>query len=110
MKEIAEKIMASGLVPVFNHDNPVIAKRVIKACYDVGLRVFEWTDRGGQAMLIFSRIIHDIKKEMPEMIMGVGSVFDGAVAQDYVSLGARFIVSPVLEPDLSKTCKCSEQE
>ncbi len=105
MNELLEIIKSSGLVPVFNHDDPVTAKRVIRACYDAGLRVFEWTNRGDQAMLIFSRIIHYVKDEMPEMIVGVGSVFNGGTARDYVLLGAMFIVSPVLDPGLSETCK-----
>ena len=100
-----ELIKSAGLVPVFNHDDPVTAKRVIKACYDAGLRIFEWTNRGGRAFEVFSGIIDIIRDEMPGMIVGAGSVFKGDIARKYIAKGARFIVSPVLDPELAETCK-----
>ena len=102
--EIAERIKQSGVVPVFNHEDSTTAMRVIKACYDAGLRVFEWTNRGGSAFDVFIKA-NRVKEEMPEMIMGVGSVFESETARKYVARGAKFVVSPVLDPDLSRTCK-----
>ncbi len=103
--EIAETLKQSGIVPVFNHDDGTTAIRVITACYDAGLRVFEWTNRGGNAFDVFIRIASHVKEKMPDMIVGVGSVFESETARKYVARGAKFVVSPVLDPDLARTCK-----
>ncbi len=105
MNEIAEKIKNCGLVPVFNHNDINTSKRVIKACYDAGLRVFEWTNRGAGAFDVFAEIISYVQIEMPDMTIGVGSIFRGDIARRYVSKGAKFIVSPVIDPELSEACK-----
>jgi len=42
--------------------------------------------------------------ELPGMIMGVGSVTDGASASMYMALGANFIVTPVLREDIAIAC------
>jgi 2-dehydro-3-deoxyphosphogluconate aldolase / (4S)-4-hydroxy-2-oxoglutarate aldolase len=104
-KEIKEVIISGGMVPVFNHADQETAFRVVKACYDAGLKVFEWTNRGPEAIVLF-RIIKDfIHKNCPGMILGAGSLFDGEACRKFHALGASFIVSPVLEPEMARVCK-----
>ena len=100
-REIQDVIIAGGLVPVFNHDDPDIAKMVVKACYDGGLRVFEWTNRGDKAMEVFTLVREMCKKDCHGMHLGVGSILDVATADSYISKGAEFIVSPVFDPELA---------
>ena len=45
-QSVLAKIGATGMVPVFYHSDPEIAKKVLKACYDGGVRAFEFTNRG----------------------------------------------------------------
>ncbi|MCD6332423.1 MAG: bifunctional 4-hydroxy-2-oxoglutarate aldolase/2-dehydro-3-deoxy-phosphogluconate aldolase, partial [Bacteroidales bacterium] len=95
----------TGMVPVFNHPDPDTAFRVVKACYDAGLHVFEWTNRGNEALSVFRQLVKSRKHDFPEMLLGTGSVYDGETAREFVSFGADFIVSPVLDPGLADTCK-----
>lgn len=92
------------IVPLFYHNNPEVVKNVIKACYNGGARVFEFTNRGDYAHEVFAEVNKWAAKECPEMIMGVGSVVDSGTASLYIQLGANFIVSPSLNPDLAKIC------
>ena len=92
-------------MPVFNHDDISVSKRVIKASYDAGIRVFEWTNRGASASKVFNELQPFLRDECPDIIMGAGTIFRGDMARRYVALGANFIVSPVLDPELSETCK-----
>ena len=48
---VLEKIGSTGMVPVFYHKDAEIAKKVIKACYEGGVRAFEFTNRGDFAHL-----------------------------------------------------------
>jgi len=102
--EVALKMAATGLVPVFYDKNIAICKEVVKACYDGGVRVFEFTNRGDFAHEVFGELNKFAAKECPELILGVGSVVDGATAALYIQLGTNFIVSPVLNEEMARIC------
>ena len=92
------------MVPVFYHMDAEVCKQVVKACYEGGVRVFEFTNRGDFAHEVFAEISKWAVKEAPEMILGVGSVIDSATAALYIQLGANFIVSPVIDEDTARFC------
>lgn len=94
----------AGMVPVFYHNDIEVCKKVIKACYDGGAHVFEFTNRGDFAHELFSVLSRWVLKECPGLILGVGSVSDAGTAALYIQMGANFIVSPVLNPEVIKTC------
>ena len=70
--EVTLTMKESGLVPVFFNKDIEICKNVLKACYDGGTKVFEFTNRGDRAHLVFKELIIWAEKEAPEMILGVG--------------------------------------
>lgn len=94
----------TGMVPLFYHSDIEIAKKTLKACYDGGARLLEFTSRGDFAHNIFEELNQYALAELPEMIMGVGSVTDAAAASLYMQLGANFIVTPVLREDIAVVC------
>lgn len=102
--DVALAMKDTGMVPVFFNSDLEICKNVLKACYDGGARLFEFTNRGDRAHLVFQELIIWAEKETPEMILGVGSVVDAGTTSLYIQLGANFIVSPVLNPDMAKVC------
>lgn len=102
--EVVLKMKESGIIPVFYHKDKEVCKNVIKSCYEGGMRVFEFTNRGDYAHELFSELNKWAAKEVPDMILGAGSVIDGATASLYIQLGANFIVSPVLSPEMAKVC------
>lgn len=101
---VAQTMETTGLVPLFYHSNIEIAKQVVKACYDGGARLLEFTSRGDFAHEVFGQLSKYVSKELPEMILGVGSVTDAASASLYMALGANFVVTPVLREDISIVC------
>lgn len=102
--EVALKMKETGMVPVFYHKNAELCKNVVKACYDGGVRVFEFTNRGDFATLVFAELNKWAIENCPEMIMGVGSVIDEGTAAMYIALGANFIVSPVIDEGTARVC------
>jgi len=102
--EVAQVMKETGIVPLFYHPDIEVAKKVIKACYDGGARLLEFTARGDFAHEIFAELTKYAIKELPGMIMGVGSITDAASASLYMSLGANFIITPVLREDIAKVC------
>jgi len=102
--QVAVKMQETGMIPVFYNKDIKICKKVLKACYDGGVRVFEFTNRGDFAHEVFTELNKYAAKETPEMILGVGSVVDAGTTSLYIQLGANFIVSPVLNEDMAKVC------
>ncbi len=102
--EVALQMKESGVIPVFYHSDLEVCKSVVKACYDGGLRLFEFTNRGDFAHEIFSELNKFIIKEMPGMILGTGSVVDAGTASLYIQLGSNFIVSPVVKEEMALVC------
>jgi len=92
------------MVPVFYHEDLETCKKVIKACYDGGLRVFEYTNRGEKAAENFPLLKQFISESCEGMLLGIGSVINGEQTEQFISLGADFIVSPILEKEVAETC------
>ena len=102
--EVALKMKETGMIPVFYHKDAEVCKNVVKACYDGGIRVFEFTNRGDFAHEVFNEINKWAISACPEMIMGVGSVIDQGTASLYIQIGTNFIVSPLIDEDMAKVC------
>lgn len=102
--QVALTMKETGMVPVFYHRDIEVCKDVVRACYNGGARVFEFTNRGDRAHIVFEQLITWAELELPEMILGVGSIVDSATTALYIQLGANFIVSPVLHEDMAKVC------
>lgn len=102
--DVTNKIIETGIIPIFYHNDPDICRDVVKACYDGGIRVFEFTNRGDFAHDVFSGLSKWTENEIPDLILGAGSVVDAGTASLYIQLGANFIVSPILNPDMAKVC------
>lgn len=102
--QVALKMAETGMIPVFYNKDFEICKKVLKACYEGGVRVFEFTNRGDFAHEVFTELNKFAAKELPEMILGVGSVVEAGTTSLYIQLGANFIVSPVLNEDMAKVC------
>ncbi len=102
--EVYNTILEQGLVPVFYNGNFEIAKNIARAIAKGGGKIVEFTNRGDFASEIFAKLVKFFEKEEPQLIFGIGSVIDPFTAALYINNGANFIVSPVLNPDIAKTC------
>ena len=102
--DVILKAKEQGMIPVFYHPDIALMKNILKACYEGGVRLFEFTNRGDYAHEVFGELNKWAAKEIPDMILGVGSVMDAGTASLYLQLGTNFVVSPVLKKDMAKVC------
>ena len=102
--EVATAMKEQGMIPLFFNDDIELSKKVLKACYDGGTKLLEFTARGDFAHEVFGELIKYAVKELPGMILGVGSVSDAAQASIFMSLGANFVVTPLLREDIAIVC------
>jgi len=94
----------TGVVPLYYNPDTETCKQVIRACYSGGLKIFEFTNRGDFAHEVFGALVKWAEKELPDLVLGVGSVVDAATSSLYIQLGASFIVSPLLNEEMARVC------
>lgn len=100
MNEVLKKIGEYGIVPVVKIDNAKDAVPLGKALIQGGLPVAEITFRTDAA----EEAIKNISKELPEVLIGAGTVLSVEQVKRAVGAGAKFIVSPGFNPEVVKYC------
>jgi len=102
--EVLQAMVQSGLVPVFYHQDLEVAKNIAQAVARGGAKVLEFTNRGDFACALFSQLVQWCREEIPDLILGAGSILDPGTAALYVNNGANFIVGPVFNPEVARVC------
>lgn len=100
MDEILKKIGDLGIVPVVKIDNPGDAVPLGRALLKAKLPIAEITFRTAAA----EESIINITKELPELLVGAGTVLTVKQAQSAVNAGAKFIVSPGFNKAVVEFC------
>ncbi|WP_291907388.1 bifunctional 4-hydroxy-2-oxoglutarate aldolase/2-dehydro-3-deoxy-phosphogluconate aldolase [Chitinophaga sp. CB10] len=94
----------SGVIPVFYHEDVNVCLEVLQACYEGGLRVFEFTSRGAAARANFKAMLEKKNATMPEMYLGIGTIKNADDAAFFADAGADFIVCPIADPATAAVC------
>lgn len=94
----------TGIVPVFYHPDFEVMKRIMHACYEGGVRVFELTNRGDHAHELFAALNKYAEKTFPDLMLGVGTVMEASAASQFIQSGANFVVAPCIHEDTGRTC------
>ncbi len=100
MFDVLKEIQQIGIVPVVKIDNEKDALPLAKALMDGGLPCAEITFRTAAA----KAAIRAITKAFPDMLVGAGTVLTKEQADDAIAAGAKFIVSPGLNPEIVQYC------
>ena len=100
MHEVLEKIQKIGIAPVVVLDDAKDAAPLAKALIDGGLPCAEVTFRTAAA----EECIRIMSEQFPEMFVGAGTVLTTEQVDRAVAAGAKFIVSPGLNPRIVKYC------
>lgn len=100
MKDIFQILQTIGLIPVIKIDNPEHAVPLGKTLLAGGLPVAEITFRTSVA----EEAIRRLSDEVPELLLGAGTVINSKLAKRALAAGAKFIVSPGFNPDTIAWC------
>ncbi len=102
--QVIQKIHDQGMMPLFYHPDVEKGKKVLEAVHRGGGRLLEFTNRGDFAHEVFGELVKYAANELPDMIIGAGSIHDAGTASLYMQLGSNFIVSHAINPDVAKVC------
>lgn len=98
-----QTVLDYPLVPVFYNASPEASLGVFNACYAGGIRAFEFTNRGANALQTF-KLLQQQLKNFPGYITGAGTVLKDTDAIAFIEAGASFIVSPCFIETVSDVC------
>jgi 2-dehydro-3-deoxyphosphogluconate aldolase/(4S)-4-hydroxy-2-oxoglutarate aldolase len=102
--EVLNTIINTGLVPIFYNSDLAVAKKIAWAISTGGCQLLEFTNRGDFAPDVFKELSQYCQRELPNLILGVGSVLEAPTAALYVAYGANFVVGPYLNPEVARFC------
>jgi 2-dehydro-3-deoxyphosphogluconate aldolase/(4S)-4-hydroxy-2-oxoglutarate aldolase len=102
---ILDQIISHPVIPVYYNDDPETCLAVMSACYDGGIRVFEFTDRGEKALENFKVLQQKRDADYPDLLLGIGTIKTADQAKAYIQLHADFIVSPIVSKDLAEVTR-----
>lgn len=100
MNAVLKKISDVGIVPVVKLDTPDQAVPLGKALIAGGIPVAEITFRTDAA----EESIRRLSSELPELLVGAGTVTTVEQAGRAVAAGAKFLVSPGFNPTVVRYC------
>lgn len=103
-QQITDAITEQGILPLYFNANEEVSIEVLKAVYRAGLRAAEYTNRGDAALTNFKKMVTVRNSEMPDMLLGVGTIKNMQQANDYLAAGADFLVSPGYDAEVAAYC------
>lgn len=102
MNNTLDHILKYPVLPVYYHDDIQTCTEVVNACYQGGIRVFEFVNRGDKAPENFAQLLSYQKENWPDLMLGIGTIKTAAMASAYLEIGAEFIVSPVVKAEIAE--------
>ena len=102
--DVVLKMREIGAIPLYYHPDIEVCKEVISACYRGGMKIFEFTNRGDFAQDLFAELVKWARKEVPDLVLGVGTIVDAGTCSLYIQMGTKFIVSPLLNEEMARVC------
>lgn len=105
MNPIVQKIKVQKIIPLFYNDSFDVSKSIVKALYEAGIRIIEYTNRGEKALDNFTRLKEITSTEFPELMLGIGTVKNASELKLYADAKADFIITPVINQELIDSSK-----
>lgn len=102
---VLEQLKSSPIIPVFYHPDVDYSKKIVQACYDAGLRFFEFTNRGAGASQVFQELKKYTAANCSSLSLGIGTIYSAAEAEQFLAAGADFIVQPVTTEAVGLVCQ-----
>lgn len=93
------------MVPVFYNDDYEVCQSVLSVCFQEGIEVFEFTNRGAMAFENFERLQKFVESNYPGKFLGIGTIKTAQEAERFVRLEPAFVVSPAVDIQVGAVCR-----
>jgi 2-dehydro-3-deoxyphosphogluconate aldolase/(4S)-4-hydroxy-2-oxoglutarate aldolase len=102
--DVLATITREGVVPVFYDPDVGVTREVARRLVAGGISTIEFTNRGDGAVRVFAELLAWARRELPELVVGVGTVTQAATAVHVIDIGADFVFAPNLDPQVAAAC------
>jgi 2-dehydro-3-deoxyphosphogluconate aldolase/(4S)-4-hydroxy-2-oxoglutarate aldolase len=103
-KQVYAAIERHRFIPLFSHDDPAVCRQVVRAAYEGGVRLFEYTNRSPNALKTFGALSEFCQAQFPDLVLGAGTIMNKRDAKAFYKEGAQFIVAPVINTAVGDYC------
>jgi 2-dehydro-3-deoxyphosphogluconate aldolase/(4S)-4-hydroxy-2-oxoglutarate aldolase len=100
-EQAMDVIIKQGILPLYFNSDETVSVEVLRAIYRAGIKAVEYTNRGEAALRNFKKLVEIRSAEMPGLLLGVGTIKNLQHAENYLSAGADFMVSPGFVPEVA---------
>lgn len=100
-QKVTEAIVNQGILPLYFNADETVTIEILKSVYKAGIRAIEYTNRGDAALKNFTKMVEIRNAEMPDLLLGVGTIKTLEQAKDFEKAGADFYISPGFVPEVA---------
>jgi 2-dehydro-3-deoxyphosphogluconate aldolase / (4S)-4-hydroxy-2-oxoglutarate aldolase len=108
IQKITETIIQQGMLPLYYNEDENVTIEVLRAIYRAGIKAVEYTSRGETALSNFTKMVEVRNAEMPDLLLGIGTIKNLQQAKEYYKVGADFFISPGFVPEVAEYLKSNE--
>jgi 2-dehydro-3-deoxyphosphogluconate aldolase/(4S)-4-hydroxy-2-oxoglutarate aldolase len=101
IQKITAAIIQQGMLPLYYNEDENVTIEVLRAIYRGGIKAVEYTSRGDAALNNFTKMIAVRNAEMPDLLLGIGTIKNVQQAEEYYKVGADFFISPGFVPEVA---------
>nr|WP_315147037.1 bifunctional 4-hydroxy-2-oxoglutarate aldolase/2-dehydro-3-deoxy-phosphogluconate aldolase [uncultured Flavobacterium sp.] len=101
IQKVTDAIVAQGMLPLYFNADENVTIEVLRAIYKAGIKAIEYTSRGETALSNFTKMVEVRNAEMPDLLLGIGTIKNLQQAEDYLKVGADFFISPGFVPEVA---------
>jgi len=102
IQSATDTIISQGILPLYYHADESVSLDILRSLYRAGIRAVEYTSRGGSALSNFTKMAEIRNAEMPDMLLGIGTIKNLQQAEEYHRVGADFFISPGFVPEVAE--------
>src|SRR5579885_487263 len=92
-----ELLKQQGIFPLYFNEDASVSIEIMRALARAGYKAIEYTNRDTVAFENFKKLIKTRDKEIPEMLLGIGTVKNSEQAKAFINAGADIIVTPGID-------------
>ncbi|WP_316633090.1 bifunctional 4-hydroxy-2-oxoglutarate aldolase/2-dehydro-3-deoxy-phosphogluconate aldolase [uncultured Flavobacterium sp.] len=100
-ENVIKQITESGLLPLYYHEDKEVSIAILRSLYSAGVRILEYTNRGENALINFQVLKTVAQQEMPDLLLGIGTIKTAETAKKFLDAGADFVVSPIVSAEVA---------
>jgi 2-dehydro-3-deoxyphosphogluconate aldolase/(4S)-4-hydroxy-2-oxoglutarate aldolase len=101
IQKVTDTIVHQGILPLYFHADENVTVEVLRAIYRAGIKAVEYTSRGETALSNFNKMVEVRNAEMPDLLLGIGTIKNLQQAKDFYTVGADFFISPGFVKEVS---------